>query len=96
MKRKFGQPSLPTLFFRPDGVLTVPGYTFSKVRILFSTILRHTKQWTGSTMAGYREYDNACRRKQLERWLIDVGKDMPFSFECVYVLGKRSPYVRPA
>ncbi|GAW08325.1 histidine kinase [Lentinula edodes] len=30
MKRKFGQPSLPTLFFRPDGVLTVPGYTFSK------------------------------------------------------------------
>ncbi|KAK7029643.1 Chk1 protein kinase [Paramarasmius palmivorus] len=32
MKRKgFGQPSLPTLFFRAtDGVLTIPGYTFGK------------------------------------------------------------------
>ncbi|KIK70394.1 hypothetical protein GYMLUDRAFT_89430 [Collybiopsis luxurians FD-317 M1] len=32
MKRKFGQPSLPTLHFRSDGFLTVPGYTFEKAR----------------------------------------------------------------
>lgn len=29
MKRKFGQPSFPTLYFR-DGILSIPGYTFEK------------------------------------------------------------------
>ncbi|KAF8167825.1 hypothetical protein B0H34DRAFT_645007 [Crassisporium funariophilum] len=29
MRRKFGQPSFPTLYFR-DGVLSIPGYTFEK------------------------------------------------------------------
>ncbi|CAA7259981.1 unnamed protein product [Cyclocybe aegerita] len=29
MKKKFGQPSFPTLYFR-DGVLSIPGYTFEK------------------------------------------------------------------
>ncbi|KAF8973859.1 dual-domain HisK/Mak2 protein kinase [Flammula alnicola] len=29
MRKKFGQPSFPTLYFR-DGVLSIPGYTFEK------------------------------------------------------------------
>ncbi|TFK40893.1 dual-domain HisK/Mak2 protein kinase [Crucibulum laeve] len=29
MKRKFGQPTFPTLYFK-DGILSVPGYTFEK------------------------------------------------------------------
>ncbi|KAK0233760.1 dual-domain HisK/Mak2 protein kinase [Armillaria fumosa] len=31
MRRKFGLPTLPNLYFRPaDGILSVPGYTFEK------------------------------------------------------------------
>ncbi|KAF9473185.1 hypothetical protein BDN70DRAFT_997771 [Pholiota conissans] len=29
MRKKFGQPSFPTLYFR-DGILSIPGYTFEK------------------------------------------------------------------
>ncbi|SRR5258708_34054717 len=31
MKKKFGQPSFPALYYK-DGVLLIPGYTFEKVR----------------------------------------------------------------
>jgi hypothetical protein len=30
MRRKFGHPTFPTLYFK-DGILSVPGYTFEKV-----------------------------------------------------------------
>ena len=33
MRRKYAQPALPTLSFK-DGILSVPGYTFEKVRTL--------------------------------------------------------------
>ena len=32
MRRKYAQPALPTLYFK-DGILSVPGYTFEKVRL---------------------------------------------------------------
>ncbi len=35
MRRKYAQPALPTLYFK-DGILSVPGYTFEKVRALLS------------------------------------------------------------
>lgn len=37
MRRKYAQPALPTLYFK-DGILSVPGYTFEKVRALQSPI----------------------------------------------------------
>ena len=36
MRRKYAQPALPTLSFK-DGILSVPGYTFEKVRVLRSS-----------------------------------------------------------
>jgi len=33
MKKKFGQPSFPTLYFK-EPVLLIPGYTFEKVSLI--------------------------------------------------------------
>ncbi len=44
-------------------------------------------------MARYRKYDNACRRKQFERWVKRICQDRTSSVERFNVLGKRGPHV---
>lgn len=55
MRRKFGQPTFPTVYFK-DGVLSIPGYTFEKVShirvLLFSPgVLTKFRQFRGRTRA---------------------------------------------
>ena len=66
MKRKFGQPTLPNLYYKhADGILSVPGYTFDKVRVcLGAPNISLTIHASGATMARYWQYDLPGRRKQ--------------------------------
>lgn len=52
MRRKYAQPALPTLYFK-DGILSVPGYTFEKVRAPQSPI-EHSQGPTRSFSVFFR------------------------------------------
>ncbi len=60
MRRKFGLPTLPNLYFRPaDGILSVPGYTFEKVSRLplHNDGLDKRGIYLGYAMGRHRQYD---------------------------------------
>jgi hypothetical protein len=57
MRRKLGQPTFPTLYFKDD-VLSIPGYTLEKVDLLQTTTRRNTHIFSGGAMARHREYDD--------------------------------------
>ena len=95
MKRKFGQPSFPTLYFR-DGVLSIPGYTFEKVSISTRSIgvFADCIPIPGSTMARYRKYDDIGRRQQPEGWFERPRQNCPCSIQRLNVPRERGPHVR--
>lgn len=92
MRKKFGQPSFPTLYFK-DGVLSIPGYTFEKVCIQPYGYCLSLIPFLGRSMARHWEYDNSGRRKQLEGWVKCPGEDCTCSIEWLYVPWKRGSYV---
>jgi hypothetical protein len=58
MRRKFGVSTVPNLYFRePDGVLSIPGYTFEKVRVDVLLEALFLLDDEGSAVAGYGQYD---------------------------------------
>jgi hypothetical protein len=57
MRRKFGQPTFPTLYFK-DGVLSIPGYTFEKAsHVCVLLFLKGVTKFSGIIVAGYGQYD---------------------------------------
>lgn len=94
MRRKFGQPTLPNLYYKPaDGILSVPGFTFERVRNPTFLCSPTFKVFVGPTMARHRQYDIHSRRQQPEGQLQYPRKDSLCAIEWVHVFGTRGSHV---
>ncbi|KAJ2984284.1 hypothetical protein NUW54_g10543 [Trametes sanguinea] len=103
MRRKYAQPALPTLYFK-DGILSVPGYTFEKVRAavqprrsLADMLIEpryHLRPLAGGPMGGHRQHDPSRRGDQLARRHERARQDRPRPFQRFDAARARGPYSR--
>jgi hypothetical protein len=62
-RRRYAQTSMPTLYFR-DGILSIPGYAFEKVRrikLAAANTTSETYPRPGGPLGGHRVVDAARR-----------------------------------
>ena len=89
IRRKFNQPALPTLYFR-DGVLSVPGYTFDRVRQTTHCVRKQSqvsfyhRNYLGNLVGRHGQHDSPCRGRELEGRFKCTSKDRPRSLKRLY------------